>query len=129
MASRPTLLIGRRLVNVAGESHYQEALRAIDADARVRHATEAVLVREPENPHDPNAVMVQIDGRKVGYLPRAEAAAYGPMLQALAERGRSAAAEAVVAGRNDAGTSNLGVFLRLPEPDEPPLDADPGRRW
>lgn len=131
---RPTLLIGRRLVNVAGESHYQDALRQIagevsENEPQVRHTTEAILEPEPENPHDPNAVVVRIDGHKVGYLPRAEAVAYGPMLKALTERGRAAAAEAVVAGRTDATTSNLGVFLRLPAPDEPPLDPEPGRRW
>lgn len=134
MGLRPTFLIGGRLVNVAGESHYQDALTEIVGDAaaseaQVRHPTEAVLVPEPDNPHDANAVRVEIDGRKVGYLPRAEAVAYGPMLRTLADRGRAAAAEAVVAGRTDAGTSNLGVFLRLPEPEEPPPRPDPGRRW
>ncbi|MBA3305329.1 MAG: HIRAN domain-containing protein, partial [Thermoleophilaceae bacterium] len=43
---------------------------------------------EPGNPHDPNAVMVQIRGRLVGYLPRDAAVAYGPMLAAVSERGR-----------------------------------------
>jgi hypothetical protein len=131
---RPTLLIGRRLVNVAGESHYQDALRQIagevsENEPQVRHTTEAILEPEPENPHDPNAVVVRIDGHKVGYLPRTEAVAYGPVLRALADRGRAGAAEAVIAGRNDAGTSNLGVFLRLPDPDEPQRDPDPARRW
>lgn len=31
-----------------------------------------VLVREPENKHDANAVRVEWRGRKLGYLPRAE---------------------------------------------------------
>ena len=31
-----------------------------------------VLVREPENRHDANAVRVEWRGRKLGYLPRAE---------------------------------------------------------
>src|SRR5574337_1437039 len=30
----------------------------------------AYLVREPDNPHDPNAVAVWIDGRAVGYIPK-----------------------------------------------------------
>jgi hypothetical protein len=30
------------------------------------------LVREPENPHDRNAVRVEWRGRKLGYVPRAE---------------------------------------------------------
>ena len=31
-----------------------------------------VLVREPENAHDPHAVRVEWHARKLGYLPRAE---------------------------------------------------------
>ena len=30
------------------------------------------LIREPDNPHDRNAVRVEWRGRKLGYLPRAE---------------------------------------------------------
>ena len=33
------------------------------------------LVREEDNPHDPNAVRVEWRGRKLGYLPRRENAA------------------------------------------------------
>jgi hypothetical protein len=117
---RTTLLVGGRLVNVAGESHYQDALREIvgpGAEGEVAVDTEALLVPEPSNPHDSNAVMVQIDGKLVGYLPREEAVAYGPALKELGGRGRTGACEARIAGRGgEAGTSNLGVFLRLPDP-------------
>lgn len=106
---------------MVGESHYQDALRAAcgsDGREEVRRECVAALVPEPDNPHDPNAVMVQIDGRLVGYLARADAVAYGPLVRGIAARGRTAVAEAVVAGRGAAGgTSNLGVFLRLPAPD------------
>ena len=81
----------------------------------MRHECTAALVPEPDNPHDPNAVMVQIEGRLVGYLSRADAVAYAPLVQSLAARGRTAVCEAMVAGRGESsGTSNLGVFLRLP---------------
>lgn len=30
------------------------------------------LVREPDNPHDPNAVVVEWRGRRLGYVPRRE---------------------------------------------------------
>ena len=33
------------------------------------------LVREPDNPHDPNAVRVEWRGRNLGYVPRRENAA------------------------------------------------------
>ncbi len=121
---RPTLVEGRELVAVVGESHYQDALRAVtgsDGTIEVRHECRAALVAEPGNPHDPNAVMVQIDGRLVGYLSRADAVAYGPLVSEIAARGRTAVAEAMVAGRGaQSGTSNLGVFLRMPAPGAQP---------
>jgi len=69
--------------------------------------------------------MVRIGDRLVGYLPRDAAVAYGPMLRAVRERGRTAACEAMIAGRGAGAV--LGVFLRLPEPDDPGYSA-PGRR-
>ena len=110
---RPTRLEGRELVNVAGESHYQAALHAIagDGDGEVRLETTAALIPEPSNPHDANAVRVEIDGRLVGYLPRASAVSYGAVVREPAERGRTAVCDAMVAGRGGV----LGVFLRLPE--------------
>ena len=85
---RVTFLRGHESVNVAGESHYQEALRAIAGPGDVRHDTEAHLIPEPENEYDPNAVRVEIDGHKVGYLPRDLAPAWGPRLAELATRRR-----------------------------------------
>lgn len=46
----------------AGEAQWTE-MRPGDA---------LVLVREPDNPHDANAVRVEWRGLKLGYLPRAE---------------------------------------------------------
>ena len=131
MAERLTFLAGRRLVNVAGESHYQEALQALtgsDGGAPVRREFQAVLAPEPDNRHDPNAVRVLIADQHVGYLPREDARAYGAMLEGLAERGRRGTCEAMVSGRGG-GASNIGVFLRLPEPEEGAADPDVARRW
>jgi hypothetical protein len=111
---RQTFLRGHELVNVAGESHYQEALRTIAGPGEVRHETEARLVREPDNPHDANAVRVEIAGAKVGYLPRALAEAWSPRMDELASRRRVGACEATIVGGAD---TPLGVFLRLPPPD------------
>lgn len=108
-----TFLRGHELVNVAGESHYQDALRAIAGPGEVRLETEAQLVAEPDNPHDANAVRVEIEGAKVGYLPRALAAAWTPRLAELAARRRVGACEATIIGGAD---TPLGVFLRLPPP-------------
>ena len=110
---RVTFLRGHESVNVAGESHYQDALRAIAGAGEVRHETEARLIREPENEYDPNAIRVEIDGRKVGYLPRDLAPAWGPRLDELASRRRVGGCEATIVGGADTA---LGVFLRLPDP-------------
>ncbi len=106
---------------MVGESHYQDALRAMTGgtvEGRGAPRVQAALVPEPDNPHDPNAVMVQIEGHLVGYLSRADAVAYAPLVAGIAARGRTAVAEAMVAGRGESsGTSNLGVFLRMPAPE------------
>ncbi len=109
---RPTRLHGRELINVAGESHYQDALRAI-TKGEARLETDAALISEPDNPHDPNAIRVEIEGEKVGYLPRDLAPAYGSLVREPAERGRTAVCEAMVSGRDGI----YGVFLKLPEVD------------
>lgn len=116
------LIEGDDLVRVAGVSHYQPALLEVtgaQAGDEVRFACEAALVPEPDNPHDPNAVAVQIEGRPVGYLERDEAVRWQPIAQAVAGHGSTAMAEAMVAGRGaESNTPNLGVFLRLPTPTE-----------
>lgn len=63
-------------VDVKGESNYQENLISICGEYRrdsSEFRTEAVLVREPTNPYDPNAIQVKIDGLLVGYVARAQA--------------------------------------------------------
>jgi hypothetical protein len=60
-------------MEIVGESHYQDSLIAI-CGRHTRYGSdmqfEAEIALDPSNPHDPNAVVVRIDGRKVGYLPR-----------------------------------------------------------
>lgn len=129
-APRETFLRGHELVNVAGESHYQEALRAIAgaAPGPIRVETTAHLVPEPENEYDPNAIRVEIEGQKVGYVPRDLAAAYAPALAPITDRGRVPACEALVAGR-EGPDPVLGVFLRLPPPSDDSLREDLARRF
>ena len=52
--------------------NYHEAARAF---AALRVGDELVLVREPDNPHDGNAVRVEWQTRKLGYVPRSRNAA------------------------------------------------------
>lgn len=56
---------------IAGAPYHTGAREAI---AKLRGGEELVLVREPSNPHDRNAVAVHAaDGTKLGYVPRVDA--------------------------------------------------------
>ena len=82
-ATNVVLLGGRHDLEVVGESQYQDALwRAAGGRTaeRVRVEVQAVLLPEPDNLYDANAITVLIDGAKVGYLCRDDAHAYRPGL-------------------------------------------------
>lgn len=74
-------------MQVAGESHYTEALREVVGKVKqgqdVELKTSALLVPEPRNRHDRNAIAVHIGGHQVGFLAREDAARYTKVLQAL----------------------------------------------
>ena len=63
-------------LDTVGESHYQDNLITICGPYR-REGGEtevrAVLCRDPNNPHDKNAIRVEVDGLKVGHIPREQA--------------------------------------------------------
>ena len=83
------LLGGSHDLEVVGESHYQDALWRVAGGRtteRVRVETQAMLVREPDNPYDANAIAVWIEGSTVGYLCRDDARAYRPGLLELEAR-------------------------------------------
>lgn len=118
---------------VAGESYYEDALRAVlgpEVTSGIERMTLARLVPEPSNAHDRNAVAVQIDGQTVGYLPREDAARFQPMLSELGARGLVAETTCRVWGQNysDWGYDARGrerqterlsasVTLALPDPN------------
>lgn len=113
------VLDGDEDLEVVGESFYQENLWRLAGlhrpEDRVRSDIHAMLVAEYDNPHDPNAVGVWINGLKVGHLSRYDACRYRPGLLALEGRhGVPIALVGVIAGggiRKD-GRGRLGVFLR-----------------
>jgi hypothetical protein len=108
------LLGGDIDIEIVGESFNQDALWRIAGVKRgqpVRHRTVAVLVPEPHNPYDSNAIRVDIDGLQVGHLSASNAVRYGPGLRALMDRYRSyIALNAVVVGGGH-GREHLGVWL------------------
>ncbi len=78
---------------VAGESHYlaqlRKVTRSLGSGREGEVMTDAVLVPDPRNRFDANAVQVLIDGQQVGNLPREDAAAYAPVLQPLLDRSKA----------------------------------------
>jgi hypothetical protein len=114
MPAAPVVLEGDVLIRVVGTSHYQDALLELSgraADEEIRVEKIAIFVPEPDNPHDPNAIAVRIEGRLVGYLSRDENRRWLDVV-----KGNVVGCEAMIAGK--AGTTGLGVFLRLPTPTE-----------
>jgi HIRAN domain-containing protein len=104
-------------LEVVGEASYQNALWRLCGRAlgeQVRHDVIAVLIPEPSNLYDPNAIAVVVDGYLVGYLPRQTAAAFGAGLRHLMTlTGAHVALRGVIVGggiRQD-GPGRLGVWL------------------
>lgn len=107
---------------IVGESHYQPALREVVrpglADGKVVRL-KAALWPEPDNPHDSDAVRVEIGTRPVGYLPRDAAAEWVAMLARSDMAGKGVAVDAEIRGgftRDDGSIAGYGVWLDLDEP-------------
>lgn len=115
---RPPSFAGEYELEVVGESHYQPELWAACRGTigdRIRHSVVAVLVPEPQNAYDANAIAVQIDGTTVGYLPRDTAAMYRPgLLKLMEQNGGYIALEGVVVGGGsyEDGPGRLGLWLK-----------------
>lgn len=103
---------------VVGERDRQAALAEVASlvdGAVTRHDVVAVLVPEPTNRFDRNAVRVEVFGRLVGYLAPDDAAEISPVLLDLHRSGRVVATEAEIVG--DVGRSgarpSIGIVLRI----------------
>lgn len=98
---------------VVGESHYLVAFEAIFG-RRTRDGVcataDAQLIPESDNPHDRNAVRVELEGRHVGYLSRDNAVRYRACYG-----GQVVACRALVRGgwRRGADAGDFGVTLAL----------------
>lgn len=68
--------------NIVGEYSYQENIYIVDGKLSYDGKAKAVLIPEKNNPHDINAVKVEIFGLRVGYLAREDAVIYRQALGA-----------------------------------------------
>lgn len=81
-----------RRIRVVGNQYHQPVL--LTASERLiqhesdRCETEAMLLREPSNAHDPLAVQVVVNGKRVGYLQRGSAKRYNKRVMALEDEGK-----------------------------------------
>lgn len=111
--------------DVVGESFYQPALDLIcggKTDDGHEHECSAVLVCEDDNPHDPNAIAVMISGRKVGHLPRSEAAAFRQLLRRHGIENLPVRCDALVIGGWKRGRGDEGHYgVKLDIHDEATL--------
>lgn len=79
------------------------------------------LVPEPNNRHDPNAIAIVIGGRTYGYLSRADAKRYKPVMEWARERGFVPCSRADVYGgwRQQDGTwADFGITLYVASPEK-----------
>lgn len=117
---------------IVGESHYQDALRAIAGpEAPSGHQLEvrAQLIPEPSNPHDGNAVAVFINGQKVGYLARDLAAVWTALLIRRGHPSATMEVDALITGgwrreRADGSVSEGHYGVKLDLVDDDDLDDD-----
>lgn len=112
----PALTIGEGMeysLSVVGESFRQDALSRIVGGRTfdgVEHECDALLLPEPSNPRDRNAVRVEIEGEHVGYLSRADAAAMQPVLKRYERERRALTVPATIVGGWDRGAGDTGHF-------------------
>ncbi len=124
-------------VRVVGEQHYQDNLRKIvgsstrDEDEFI---TSAILIHDDKNPYDDKAIRVEIDGKHVGHLGKAEARHYRERMAADGNAGARATCKAIVGmpshrlvvGVDAKGSvaRQLSVALDLPRDFVEPLSRD-----
>ena len=110
-------------VEVVGESQYRGAIEAVVGRRTAGHKTivDAALVWEPENRHDPNAIAIKIVGRTCGYLGRADAVRYRPVMEAYRARGQVPYVRGDVRGgwrQDDGSWAHFGITLYVANPDK-----------
>ena len=107
-------------VDVVGESHYQQALESIcggRTEDSQRLEVEAYLVPEADNPHDSEAVRIEIQDQTVGHLDRETARSFREKMAEIGLTGAAAKCNAIIVGGWDRGgrdRGHFGVKLDLP---------------
>ena len=103
--------------DVVGESYYQPALRKLRNGRHMATDNDFVadIVAEPDNPHDPNACAIYIEGFKVGYLPRDAATDFQQQVADMGLTGIWRLQTKAKLSGGWGGRPMVGVLLSLPK--------------
>jgi hypothetical protein len=109
-------LAGDVQVDVVEEADYQEVLERLTggrSSSGAMIAVAALLTREPDHPHDKNAIRVDVGNETVGYIEKWNAKEVQPLLQKLEQAGRPAWVRGWVVGGwdDDRGETNFRIRL------------------
>lgn len=110
-------------VEVVGETYrvkdirrvFEEAGMPITESGVTLKSVRCILVPEPWNEHDPNAVAVMVGQNHVGYLAADLAASYTDGLLNIARLGSLATGEARIWAKSDDGIIRARVTILIPE--------------
>jgi hypothetical protein len=109
----PAINIGAQ-VDIVGESFYQDAIEDLavgrTAFGTRRRLLNAVLIREPDNRHDPNAVRIEAIGVTIGHLSQQDAPRFHDIIGRLARAGAAATCRAILTGGWDRGSGDRGFI-------------------
>ena len=112
-------------VGIVGESAHQDTLLALTGGRRTwsgaHRRVQARLEPEDDNPFDPLAVAVSIEGSAVGHLPRNLARLYRPVIEETIRDSGVATCRAEIRGgweRAHGDVGRFGVVVHLPELSE-----------
>lgn len=112
--------------DIVGESYRQGALESIagpkGSTGKEVECT-AVVSRERNNPHDPNALVVRINKKKVGYISRQD---NKRLIAELGDEGFPLTVPAIIVGgwKTRESEGSFGVRLALPENSPPASQKD-----
>jgi hypothetical protein len=112
-------------IEVAGETYHVKGIKRVYAEVGMPITSagatiddvQCVLVPEPWNPHDANAVAVVVGTHHVGYVPADMAEAYAAPLCELAERRLLVTGQARIWALDDKGVVRARVTILVPEAD------------
>jgi single-stranded-DNA-specific exonuclease len=114
--------MGTYALGIVGESYRQDAIR------HCRQGDRVILRREPENPHDANAVAVlREDGEQIGYLSRDHAVWVAERM----DKGRQVEAKIklLTGGTKDKPTRGVVIEVDTTPPKTEKPQAETGGFW